>query len=437
MQFETQSLIASVALGACWLLESVLPGVHASRVGAARCRHLALGALNGIPGLAIVACLVFCESGARDFGAGVIRAASMPAWCIGIVAFLLLDLCQYAGHVLMHKVPLLWRLHAVHHHAEQVESTTAFRFHTIEIVLQGVMLFPLVVLLGVRVHEIAIYNAILLPASLFHHANMRIPKRLEDAMGLVVVTPGLHRLHHARWQPLTDSNYSAVLSIWDRLFGTLSRHPSAETVPVGLDGYTPEHTETVRGMLMTPFTDARAGLGSPPGSWVSQDKFLEGDVTGGDGAGSKTSKGIKNMNTNEHLNNLYIPLRLCYGLVPVVAGADKFTNLLTDWSQYLPEALSGMLPFEAGVFMMIVGVIEIVAGLAVLTKFTRLGGYVVMAWLLLIAVNVAVAGYLDIAVRDIVMALGAYTLAGLAAYRGEQLLPGSGEHDRHASTIAS
>ena len=65
------------------------------------------------------------------------------------------------------------------------------------------------------------------------------------------------------------------------------------------------------------------------------------------------------MNTNEHLNNLYFPLRLCYGLVPVVAGADKFTNLLTDWSQYLPEALSGMLPFEAGVFMMIVGVIEI------------------------------------------------------------------------------
>jgi uncharacterized membrane protein YphA (DoxX/SURF4 family) len=142
------------------------------------------------------------------------------------------------------------------------------------------------------------------------------------------------------------------------------------------------------------------------------------------------------MNSSDQQAHLYVPLRLCYGVVPIVAGADKFTNLLTDWSQYLPDAAADLLPVEPGLFMMLVGVIEIVAGLAVLTKLTRLGGLVVAAWLVLIAVNVAIAGYLDIAVRDLVMALGAYVLSGLAAARGERLLPIPGARPS-ASTLVS
>src|SRR5262245_43971514 len=114
--------------------------------------------------------------------------------------------------------------------------------------------------------------------------------------------------------------------------------------------------------------------------------------------------------TDNRLSSIYTPLRLCYGLVPIVAGLDKFTNLLTDWSKYLPPIAVARLPISPAQFMMIVGVIEIVAGLAVLTVFTRLGAYVVMAWLVLIAINLIAAGFYDIAVRDLVMALGAYTL---------------------------
>ena len=128
------------------------------------------------------------------------------------------------------------------------------------------------------------------------------------------------------------------------------------------------------------------------------------------------------MNTTA-LDRLYTPLRLCFGLVPIAAGADKFLNLLTDWSQYLPGFVTGIIPVSASTFMMAVGVIEIIAGVAVLTVLPRLGAWVVAAWLVLIAVNVALAGYYDIAVRDLVMALGAYTLAGLAAARGLPLLP--------------
>src|SRR3954471_13929094 len=126
---------------------------------------------------------------------------------------------------------------------------------------------------------------------------------------------------------------------------------------------------------------------------------------------------------SENLSSIYFPLRLTYGLVPIVAGVDKFFNLLTNWQKYLPDAVAAMLPVSPAQFMMIVGVIEIVAGLAVLTKFTRLGAYVVMVWLLLISINLILAGYFDIAVRDVVIAIGAYTLGQVAAFRGEGWFP--------------
>jgi uncharacterized membrane protein YphA (DoxX/SURF4 family) len=123
------------------------------------------------------------------------------------------------------------------------------------------------------------------------------------------------------------------------------------------------------------------------------------------------------------LSSVYFPLRLVYGLVPIVAGFDKFFNILTDWSKYLPAAVIDALPVSPSTFMAVVGVIEIVAGLAVLTALPRLGAYVVMAWLVLIAANLIVAGYLDIAVRDLVMAVGAYSLGQVAALRGETWFP--------------
>lgn len=123
------------------------------------------------------------------------------------------------------------------------------------------------------------------------------------------------------------------------------------------------------------------------------------------------------------LSSVYFPLRITYGLVPILAGMDKFVGLLADWEAYLPAFAVDLLPLSTTTFMMLVGVIEMVAGFAVLTSFTRLGAYVVMAWLVLIAVNLVLAGYLDIAVRDLVMAVGAYSLGQLAAARGEGWLP--------------
>lgn len=107
-------------------------------------------------------------------------------------------------------------------------------------------------------------------------------------------------------------------------------------------------------------------------------------------------------------------LKYTFGLVPIVAGLDKFTNILTDWTQYVSDGMAGLLPFEPSIFMMVVGVIEIVAGILVLTK-TKLGAYIVSAWLTCIALTLIFSWtYVDVAVRDIVMAIGAFSLAKLS-----------------------
>lgn len=116
----------------------------------------------------------------------------------------------------------------------------------------------------------------------------------------------------------------------------------------------------------------------------------------------------------DQTKNVQTLLKFTYGLVPIVAGADKFTNLLTDWSHYLNPTLKAMLPFGDHVFMMIVGVIEIIAGVLVLLNPQK-GAYLVSAWLVLIALSLLVSGtYLDVAVRDVVMAIGAFSLAKLS-----------------------
>jgi len=122
---------------------------------------------------------------------------------------------------------------------------------------------------------------------------------------------------------------------------------------------------------------------------------------------------------NPNLESLYRPLWLTYGLVPLLAGLDKFLNLLTDWPKYLSPWMANLLPVSPQTFMHVVGIIESAVGLMVLTRWPRLGAWIAAAWLVLIAVNLATMGLFDIAVRDLAMAVGAYTLARLAELRNE------------------
>jgi len=118
--------------------------------------------------------------------------------------------------------------------------------------------------------------------------------------------------------------------------------------------------------------------------------------------------------SNQIVRSVWMVLRITFGLVPVVVGIDKFTDLLVDWDMYLNPQVAAMLPFSAHVFMQIVGVIEIVAGLIFLAK-PSIGGWIVMAWLICIALQlIAMGKYFDVAVRDLTMSVGAMSLARLS-----------------------
>lgn len=127
---------------------------------------------------------------------------------------------------------------------------------------------------------------------------------------------------------------------------------------------------------------------------------------------------------DSRIDTPYWMLRITYGLVPIVAGLDKFAHVLVDWDQYLSPLAERILPIPGHQFMYAVGVIEIVAGLLVLSRFARFGAYLVSAWLAAIAVNLVTTGqYYDIAVRDVVMSIGAFCLAKLAEARAEASVP--------------
>jgi len=125
---------------------------------------------------------------------------------------------------------------------------------------------------------------------------------------------------------------------------------------------------------------------------------------------------METTNVPQPLTQIFNLLKFTFVVVPVVAGADKFLNLLTDWEQYLNPTLAGMLPLSGAAFMMIVGVIEIIAGIIVLVK-TEIGGYIVAAWLTLIALTLLAGfNYVDVAVRDLVMAISAFAMAKMSKF---------------------
>jgi uncharacterized membrane protein YphA (DoxX/SURF4 family) len=156
--------------------------------------------------------------------------------------------------------------------------------------------------------------------------------------------------------------------------------------------------------------------------------------------GCNALKGEGTVMQDKSLDRYWWALRLTYGVVPIVAGLDKFTNLLVDWTQYLSPLALDVVPVSASTFMMVVGVIEVLAGVLVLSRYTRIGAYVVGAWLVAIALNLLTTGsYLDVAVRDLAMSVSAFILAKMSearsknAARGEETAPTHVTRPRHAA----
>ena len=181
---------------------------------------LRLMAALAVPLTAIAAALY-----AERNGLGLLNAVGWPGWLKIPIALLVLDLAIWAQHLVSHKVPVLWRLHQVHHADRDIDVTTAIRFHPIEIGLSMLWKMAVVIPLGASPLAVFLFEVILNGCAMFNHANIDLPRPLDRVLRLLVVTPDMHRVHHSVYRSEHDSNYGFNLSVWDRLFRTYTAQP--------------------------------------------------------------------------------------------------------------------------------------------------------------------------------------------------------------------
>ncbi len=172
-----------------------------------------------------------------------------------LLSVVLLDLAIYGQHVLFHAVPMLWRLHMVHHADRDLDVTSGLRFHPIEILLSMLIKMALVALLGAPLLAVVIFEIILNGMAMFNHANIRLPGRVDDALRRLIVTPDMHRVHHSVKPEETNSNYGFNLSLWDRIFGTYRAQPQAghPGMRIGLSQFQHSPTARLDWILRLPF----------------------------------------------------------------------------------------------------------------------------------------------------------------------------------------
>jgi sterol desaturase/sphingolipid hydroxylase (fatty acid hydroxylase superfamily) len=203
--------------------------------------NLAITVLNTVAlrGLAVLLPLLAIGA-ALDAGAqgwGLFNRLDWPGWVELVLAILILDLCIWAQHLVTHKVPLFWRFHRVHHADRDMDVTTGFRFHPVEIVASMGLKIGLVYLLGPSALAVLVFEVLLSGTALFNHANVTLPAGLDRVLRLVLVTPDMHRVHHSVRREEHDSNYGFCLSVWDRIFRTHVPQPKAghDAMTVGLE----------------------------------------------------------------------------------------------------------------------------------------------------------------------------------------------------------
>jgi len=173
-----------------------------------------------------------------------------------VVSIIVLDMAIYLQHVMFHAVPLLWRLHRVHHADLDFDVTTGARFHPVEILLSMLIKFGVIVLLGPPLAAVVIFEVLLNAMAMFNHSNVRLPLGLDSVLRRIVVTPDMHRVHHSHLADETNSNFGFNLSVWDRLFGTYRAQPAAghTDMVIGIDTFRdPVHCVTLHGILFMPF----------------------------------------------------------------------------------------------------------------------------------------------------------------------------------------
>ncbi len=205
-------------------------------------------------------------------GMGLFAIYPLPPALALVLAVVALDLVIWIQHVLFHAVPVLWRLHRVHHADLDYDLTTGTRFHPLEILLSLLIKFAAILVLGPPVAAVVLFEVLLNATSMFNHGNVRLPAGLDRWLRWVLVTPDMHRVHHSVEDDETNSNFGFNLSLWDRLFGTYRDQPRAghKAMTIGIrDHRDPREVAWLPGMLALPFRGTVDGYAINRRQWTS------------------------------------------------------------------------------------------------------------------------------------------------------------------------
>lgn len=258
---QTQVGVAVVGLIILLLVETVHPyfdfykgsfkkrGVHFAA-------NLALGIVNALlNAILFVGLWLWAATWAESNNFGILNwiSAPIPVWLRVIFAVLLFDFWMYIWHRMNHQIPFLWRFHRVHHSDSTMDVSTATRFHTGEIFFSSLLRIPVIILLGIYLWELLIYEILVALVVQFHHANINLPGKMDNVLRWLIVTPHMHKVHHSRWRPETDSNFSTIFSFWDRIWRTFRLHDPLHTLKMGLDEFDTEEDQKVKGLFSMPF----------------------------------------------------------------------------------------------------------------------------------------------------------------------------------------
>lgn len=188
-------------------------------------------------------------------GWGIFNLIQWPIWLEVVLTVILLDFVIYIQHVMFHALPILWRLHMMHHADMDYDLTTGTRFHPIEIIISMGIKAGAITLLGAPVIGVIIFEILLNGAAMFNHGNFFIPLGVDRVLRLLVVTPDMHRVHHSVFPSETNSNFGFNLPWWDRLFGTYRSQPMKghEQMTIGLNQFRDPSRLTLPWMITLPF----------------------------------------------------------------------------------------------------------------------------------------------------------------------------------------
>lgn len=253
MNLETLTGVGFLCLAAVLLIVERFPGVRRAPAPVAPrwLTNLGLWLLAGILSTAIYAeSITAVASGLQS---GLVRNLDLPLVLEAGLVFLILDAWRYWEHRVFHEIPVLWRIHLVHHSDTALDVTTSQRHHPFEGLVTTFLAFILVFALGFSAQALVIYLLLATLSSVYTHANIVLPELFDKPLRWILVTPSVHAIHHSSFQPQTDSNYGSVITLWDRLFGTYRDPSTTQVREYGLEYFRGGENSALAPVLLQPF----------------------------------------------------------------------------------------------------------------------------------------------------------------------------------------